>query len=61
MNQESTKINKSDIPNNDAFKKTLEDILEKYGLEAYHKYLIDGRIPEEVKDHESKSDRDENG
>ena len=26
---------------------TLEDILEKYGLEAYHKYLIDGTIPEE--------------
>lgn len=26
---------------------TLEDILEKYGLEAYHKYLIDGQIPKE--------------
>lgn len=62
MNQESTKINKNDIPDDVkakaeheavlygdsyVFKKTLEDILEKYGLEAYHKYLIDGTIPEE--------------
>jgi hypothetical protein len=56
MSQKSTEINKNDIPveyevvlsgDSYVFEKTLEDILEKYGLEAYHKYLIDGRIPKE--------------
>ena len=62
MNQKATEINKNDIPDDvkskaehDAllygdsyvFMGTLEDILEKYGLEAYHKYLIDGQIPKE--------------
>lgn len=64
MSQKSTEINKNDIPDNVkakaeheavlygdsyVFKKTLKDILEKHGLEAYHKYLIDGTIPEEDK------------
>lgn len=63
MNQKSTEINKNDIPDDVkakaeyeavlygdsyVFLTTLEDILEKYGLEAYHKYLVDGKIPEEV-------------
>ena len=62
MSQKSTEINKNNIPDDVkakaeheavlygdsyVFKKTLEDILEKYGLEAYHKYLVDGRIPKE--------------
>ena len=62
MNQESTKINKNDIPDDVrekaeyeavlygdsyVFVGKLKDILEKYGLEAYHKYLVDGRMPEE--------------
>ena len=62
MNQKSIEINKNDIPDDVkskaeyeavlygdsyVFQKTLEDILEKYGLEAYHKYLIDGQIPKE--------------
>ena len=51
MSQKSTEINKNDIPDDvkakHVFQKTLDDILEKYGLEAYHKYLIDGRIPKE--------------
>lgn len=63
MNQKSTEINKNDIPDDVkskaeyeavlygdsyVFLTTLENILEKYGLEAYHKYLVDGKIPEEV-------------
>jgi hypothetical protein len=62
MNQKSTEINKNDIPDavkakaeyeavlygdSYVFIGTLEDILKKYGLEAYHKYLVDGRIPKE--------------
>ena len=62
MNQKSTEINKNDIPDDvkanaehDALMygdsyvivSKLKDILEKYGLEAYHKYIVDGRIPEE--------------
>lgn len=63
MNQKSTEISKNDIPDDVrskaeyeavlygdsyVFIRTLEDILEKYGLEAYHKYLVDGTMPEEV-------------
>jgi hypothetical protein len=33
MNQESTK-------------KSPNDILEEYGLEGYHEYLVTGKIPE---------------
>ena len=62
MNQKSTEINKNDIPDDVKAKaehdalmygdsyvivSKLKDILEKYGLEAYHKYIVDGRIPEE--------------
>lgn len=62
MSQKLTEINKNDIPDdvkakaeNDALMYgdsfvivgKLKDLIEKYGLEAYHRYLIDGRIPEE--------------
>ena len=64
MSQKSTKINKNDIPDDVkakaefeaqtygesyVFINTLKNIIEKYGLEAYHKYLVDGRVPKEIK------------
>ena len=64
MSQKSTEINKNDIPDDvkekaehdalmhgDSFviMGKLKDVIEKYGLEEYHKYLIDGKMPEEVK------------
>lgn len=63
MSQKSTKINKNNIPDDVkataefeaqtygesyVFMTTLKNILENYGLEAYHKYLVDGRIPNEM-------------
>lgn len=62
MSRESTEINKNDIPEDVKAKAEhdallhgdsyvivgkLKDLIEKYGLEAYHRYLIDGTIPEE--------------
>lgn len=62
MSQKLTEINKNDIPDDvkakaehdalmygDSFVIVgkLKDLIEKYGLEAYHRYLIDGRIPKE--------------
>ena len=64
MSQKLTEINKNNIPddvkseaehdalmNGDSyvFIGTLRDVIEKYGLEEYHKYLTDGKMPEEVK------------
>ena len=64
MSQKSTEINKNDIPDDikteaehyslmygdsHVFIGTLKDMIEKYGLEEYHKYLTDGKMPEEVK------------
>ena len=61
MSQKSTEINKNDIPDDvkakaehytlmqgdsHVFIGTLKDMIEKHGLEAYHRYLVDGRIPE---------------
>ena len=62
MSQKSTEINKNDIPDDvkskaehdalmygDSYILTgkLKDLIEKYGLEAYHRYLVDGTIPKE--------------
>lgn len=61
MSQKSTEINKNDIPNDIKAKAEhdasshgnsytydqLEDIIKKYGLYVYHKFLIDGTLPEE--------------
>lgn len=69
MSQKSIEINKNNIPDDvkaEAEHNALmygdsyvivgkfKDLIEKYGLEAYHGYLIDGTIPEEVKDYERK-------
>ena len=63
MSQKSTEINKNNIPddvrekaehdslmhgNSYVFIDTLKNILENYGLEAYHRYLIDGKIPNKM-------------
>ncbi|MBR5297042.1 MAG: hypothetical protein IKU29_04130 [Parabacteroides sp.] len=62
MNQKLTEINKNNIPDDVkaeaehhalmygdsyVFVDKLKDLIEKYGLEAYHRYLIDGTMPEE--------------
>ena len=64
MSQKSIEINKNNIPDDVkveveyeallygdcyVFIGNLKNIIEKYGLEAYHRYLIDGTIPEEGK------------
>lgn len=62
MSQKSTEINKNNIPDDvkskaehytlmqgdsHVFIGTLKDMIEKHGLEAYHRYLVDGTIPKE--------------
>lgn len=64
MSQKSTETNKNNIPDDVkekaehyalmhgdsyVFIGTLKDMIEKHGLEEYHKYLADGKMPEEVK------------